>query len=437
MNDQQVQQNNWKLPFFTIWGGGAISLFGSSLAQFALVWWLTATTGSATVLATASLVALLPGVLLGPFAGAIVDRWDRRIIMILSDGASALAAALLVFLFWIDAVAIWHIYVIMLIRSLTGTFHFPAMQASVSLMVPEQQLTRIAGLNQLLHGSMSIAAPPLGALLLAIMPVYAVLGIDVVTAALAIGTLFVVRIPRPRRTAERVSSGAVSSLLGDMKAGLLYVWQWPGLVGVLGMATLINFLLNPAFSLMPLLVTGHFGGDALRLGWMNSAGGVGMLMGGLLLGAWGGFRRRMATSLSGLLGMSLGILVLGLAPANGFWLAFGAMIWTSIMMSLANGPMFALLQAVVAPEMQGRVFTLTGSLSGGMAPLGLLIAGPMADRFGVQVWYLIGGFACLMMGMIGFLVPTIFHIEDQVKSTPEHADEPALTFSHPLAKAVE
>src|SRR5688500_9070741 len=129
MNDTSDGSRRWKIPFFTIWTGGAFSLFGSSVAQFALVWWLTDTTGSATVLAAASLVALLPGVLLGPIAGAIVDRWDRRVIMIISDGIGALAAAALAYLFWIDMIAVWHVYVVMLVRSLAGTFHFPAMES--------------------------------------------------------------------------------------------------------------------------------------------------------------------------------------------------------------------------------------------------------------------------------------------------------------------
>jgi DHA3 family macrolide efflux protein-like MFS transporter len=157
------------IPFFTIWAGQAFSLVGSQVVQFALVWWLTQLTGSATVLATASLVALLPEIVLSPIAGAYVDRWNRRIVMIVADGLIALASLWLAYLFWIGATQVWHVYVILAIRAVGGSFHWPAMQASTSLMVPKEQLTRVAGLNQTLKGVLNIACPPLGALLLAIM----------------------------------------------------------------------------------------------------------------------------------------------------------------------------------------------------------------------------------------------------------------------------
>ena len=153
LNEAPQVESNWKRTFFLIWTGQAFSLLGSSLVQFALVWWLTQKTGSATVLAAATFVALLPSVFLGPFVGALVDRWNRRIVMIAADGMVALATAALVILFWLDIAQVWHVYVVLFVRSLTGTFHFPAMQASTSLMVPDKHLSRISGLNQALRAS--------------------------------------------------------------------------------------------------------------------------------------------------------------------------------------------------------------------------------------------------------------------------------------------
>ena len=149
-NPSQSIPHNWAARFFTVWGGQAFSLFGSSLVQFALVWYLTKQTGSATVLATATLVAMLPQIVLGAFVGALVDRWNRRLIMIIADGGIALATVALIYLFLSGQVQIWHIYLILMIRSLGQAFHFPAMQASTSLMVPEKHLTRISGANQTL-----------------------------------------------------------------------------------------------------------------------------------------------------------------------------------------------------------------------------------------------------------------------------------------------
>jgi len=372
MNLEQAkpQPSNWTVPFFTIWTGQAFSLVGSSLVQFALVWWLTQSTGSATVLATATLVAILPSVLLGPFAGALVDRWNRRVVMMVADGFIALATLGLAYLYSIGAMQVWHVYVIMALRAIGGSFHWPAMQASTSLMVPKEHLSRVAGLNQTIQGALNIVCPPLGALLLGVLPLHSIMMIDVTTAALAILPLFFVHIPQPQRIAPvTLAEGNKPSLWDDVREGLRYIWNWPGVMAMLIMATVINFLFNPAFSLMPILVTKHFGGQAMQLAWIDSAWGIGVVVGGLTLSVWGGFRRRILTTLVGLVGMGLGTLVIGLSPATAFELALAGMLLAGFMNPITNGPTFAVIQSVVAPEMQGRVFTVIGSLTAAMSPL--------------------------------------------------------------------
>src|SRR5262245_19620871 len=175
MENRNSQQST---SFWVLWGGQALSQFGSSLVQFALVWYLTQRTGSATVLATATLVALLPQVVHGPYAGALVDRWNRKAVMMVSDGVVAVATLGMAALFALGIVDVWHVYVIMLIRALGALFQFPAFTASTSLMVNKEQLGRINGLNQALQGLMQVIAPPLGALLLGIIPMQGVLAID-------------------------------------------------------------------------------------------------------------------------------------------------------------------------------------------------------------------------------------------------------------------
>ena len=197
--ENSSRSRGWMASFFLIWSGQAVSLLGSQLVQFALIWWLTQTTGSATVLATAVLVSLLPQILLGPLAGAIVDRWNRRMLMILADSLVALATVGLAVLFWTGLVQVWHVYALMLLRSAFGLFHWSAMQASTSLMVPKEHLSRIQGLNQMLNGVMNIGSAPLGALLLLWLPMQGILAIDIVTAAIAVTCLFFVAIPQPER----------------------------------------------------------------------------------------------------------------------------------------------------------------------------------------------------------------------------------------------
>lgn len=408
---QRDLPSNWAARFFTIWTGQAFSLFGSMLVQFALVWWLTKATNSATVLGLATMVALLPQVFLGPFVGALVDRWDRRLVMIVTDSLIALTTLTLAALAALGAMRVGHVFLVMFLRSVGGVFHWAAMQASTSLMVPERHLARVAGLNQTLNGALQIVAPPVGALLWGVLPLYGILAIDVGTALLAVLPLCFIPIPQP---ATRGRAAVPSSLIQDVMEGLRYIWRWPGVRALLLMATVINFTINPGSALMPIFITRHFGRGALELGWMESAWGIGVVVGGLVLSGWGGFHRRILTTLMGLVGMGVGVLVLGLVPPKGFILALAAMFFAGAMNPITNGPVFAILQARVNPELQGRVLTTIGSIAGAMMPLGTAIAGPVADWLGVQVWFLVGGAVCALMGVASFFIPVIVGMEDQM-----------------------
>jgi len=401
---------DWRKPFFLIWTGQSVSLLGSQLVQFALIWWLTEKTGSATMLAFASFFSYLPEVILGPFAGALVDRWNRRRVMIFADGLIALATVLVAALFWLGWIEVWHIFVVLFLRALGNLFHWAAMRASTSLMVPEKHLARIAGINQAVRGGVNIAGPPLGALLLSVMPIFSVLFIDVGTAMLAIIPLLFILIPQPEKTED--AAVTVRSVFSDVRQGLRYVLSWRGLCVLLVMAVMCNFFFTPLFSILPILVTDFFKGDAIELGWIESAWGVGVVAGGLLLGAWGGFKRRITSVLAGLIGMGLGMLLVWLTPADLFVLALVGMAFAGLSHPITNGPFQAIIQSRVAPEMQGRVFTLVASLATVAVPLSMLVAGPAADAYGPRVLYAFGGAGCLLMGVAGFFIPTMMHLED-------------------------
>jgi DHA3 family macrolide efflux protein-like MFS transporter len=414
---------NWKARFFTIWSGQAISLFGSRLVQFALIWWLTAETGSATVLAIASLFGLLPTVLLGPFAGALVDRWKRRQIILIVDTTIAMATLLLAYLFSIDAVGVGTVYVLLLVRGIGESFHWPSMSAATSLMVPNDQLTRVQGLNQMLQGGLNIAAAPLGALLLGLLPMQGIMLIDVGTAALAILPLLFITIPEVAQHGEKSVSGGAPTFWEDFRSGLKYVRSWPGLMMLMLLAMVINFLLSPAGALMPILVADYFKGGPLQLGWIEAAFGFGMIAGGLVLGAWGGFKKRILTSMFGLIGLGVGFSLIGFVPSNLFWLGVIGAFFAASMVSIVNGPIHAILQSAVEPAMQGRVFTLVGSLASAMAPIGLIVAGPVADAIGVQSWYVIGGLACILMAALGYSIPAVMNIEDNHRRAKDQVQE--------------
>lgn len=403
--------NSWARRFFTIWTGQAFSLLGSQLVQFALVWWLTSTTKSATVLASATLFAILPQVFIGPFAGALVDRWDRRRMMIVADALVALTTVGLIVIYATGNLQVWHVYAAMLLRSAFGAFHFPAMAASTSLLVPDEQLARISGLNQGLQGLMNIVAPPLGALLLTFLPLHGVLAVDIVTAALAILPLLFFVIPQPENRAVSENANLAKAVLVDIADGFRYVRAWPGLLALTFVAMALNFILVPSGSLMPLLVIQHFGGGAVQLGWLESVMGIGILAGGVTLGAWGGFKRKIITSLVGVALLGVGVLLLGLAPASLFGVALTAIFVQGFMSPMANGPIFAILQSTVKPEMQGRVMSLLNSGAAAMMPIGLGLAGPLADVIGIRTWYVVGGAACLLIALGCLFVQPLMNIE--------------------------
>ncbi|GAB4549019.1 MAG: MFS transporter [Anaerolineae bacterium] len=417
MTHMTALPSNWKARFFTIWGGQIFSLIGSSLVQFALVWWLTAQTGSATVLALAMLIAQLPQILLGPVAGTLVDRWNRRRVMLVADSVVAFATLILITLFATGSIQIWHVYALLLVRSAGGAFHYPAMQASTSLMVPNQYLARVAGLNQALQGIVNIVGPVLGAGLLAVAPIQTVLLIDVLTALIAITPLLFIPVPQPVRKPK--ANGEKTSLLQEMGEALRYIHDWQGMKTLIGMALLLNFLLAPTSSLLPLLVKAHYLGGPEQFAIVKLTFGVGIVVGGILLGVWGGFKKKIQTSLLGVAGLGLSVLVQGASPTTFF---AGIVIGTFIggaMNVIANGPLHAILQSSIVPEMQGRMMSFLGAASTAIIPISLLIGGPFADTFGVQVWYLLAGSICLVITLFAVGNKALMQIESGSSPTSQ------------------
>ncbi len=398
-------------PFFVIWGGQMLSLVGSSTVQFALIWWLTARTGSATVLATATLLGLVPQVALGPVIGTLIDRWNRKRVMLVADGVVAAASLVLAMMFFAGTATPTHVLALLFVRALASAFHAPAMTASTSLMVPEHLLTKIQGLNQSAEGLQLIVAAPLGALLYSILPMDGLMLVDVGTALIAIVPLLFVAVPQPA-SSDSDSEGEGASVWRETVDGFRYLRERRGHLMLILLSAGINMLLVPAFSLLPLFVLERLQGGPTQLAWITSAFGIGMLVGGILLGVWGGFARGIVTTLTGILGLGLAVLAVGLTPAGSFWWMLGSMATVGLIVPLVNGPVVAIMQATIAPELQGRVFTLLASLAASTAPIGLLLAAPVAELVGVGVWYVAGGAMCVAMGGLGFLIPTLMRIEE-------------------------
>ncbi|MBI0581977.1 MAG: MFS transporter [Methanomassiliicoccales archaeon] len=401
--------NSWKRSFFTIWGGQSFSLVGSALVQFALVWWLTVETGSATVLALGTLMGVLPQVLVAPWAGAYVDRWNRRRTMIAADSLISLMALLLMLAFLAGTAEVWMVLLAMFGRATVSGFHWPAMQAATSLMVPERHLGRVGGLNQAMFGLSSVIAAPAGAVMIALFPMWAVLSVDLITAVIAIVPLMFIHVPEPDRGVKEKAS-----LMNEMKEGLAFLKSWRGALSIMFLFMIANLLLSPAFSLLPLLVIDHFRGGAGEYAAMEALAGIGMLAGGVLLGVWGGGKRKIITMLVSTMVLSLAMTALGIVPAEVILLAYGLSAAVGLSISLLNGSMMAMMQASVPFAMQGRVFALISAGATAMMPVGLLLAGPLADAFGVRIWYLVAGVPMIFITLAYTLSGSVMHIEDQV-----------------------
>lgn len=407
---RQVTNENWAPRFFTLWGGQALSLLGSQLVQFAIIWYLTLKTNSATALAIASLMGLLPQVILSPFIGTWVDRGNRRAILISADATVAFATLVLVGLFALGRVETWHIYGLLFVRAVAGGFHQSAFGASVVLLVPKEQLARVQGFNQALYGGLNIISAPLGAFLYAALPMQGILSIDVVTALIAITILLFFQIPQPERGAA-----AKATFWQDFAAGFRYILAWRGLLIVLAMVMVINFFFTAVESLTPILISKHFQGDAPQLGWWQAMFAIGTIIGGILLGAWGGFKKKVVTAQLGLVLLGLATAIIGFTPAELFWLGLSANTLAGLVLPITNGSYGAILQSVIAPEMQGRVFAFIMSAAMLVSPLGLMIAGPISDAFGIQLWFWVSGITCSLMGIAGFFIHEVMQMEEEKK----------------------
>ena len=421
MKLMKTTNQNWTVRFIPLWVGQALSLLGSQLVQFAIIWYLTRETNSATTLAIASMMGLLPQVLLSPFIGTWVDRGNRRLILIAADATVAIATMTLAVLFALSAIQVWHIYLALFIRAVAAGFHQSAFGASIVLLVPKENLARVQGFNQALYGGLNIISAPLGAYLLAVLPMQGILGIDVGTALFAISILLFVRIPQPERSAQ-----TSSTFWQDFRAGFHYIITWRGLVILLCLVMVINFFFSATEALTPLLITNHFRGEAGQLGWWLSAFAVGTVLGGLILGAWGGFRRKVVTAQLGLVLTGLSTIVVGIVPADLFWVGLAANTAVGLLLPIINGSFGATLQATIKPEMQGRVFAFILSAAMLVSPLALVIAGPFADAFGIQSWFLIAGISCTLMGLLGFLSSDVMTMENKSKEqAPNVLTEPS------------
>lgn len=398
---------NWKKTFAIIWSGQFFSLLTSSVVNFAIILWLSLETESASVLAMASIFGLLPQAVLGLFTGVFIDRWNRKRIMIVSDTFIALCSLLLAILFYAGKVEIWHIYTLLAMRSIGSAFHSPAMQASVPLLAPKEELMRVAGINQTIMSVSNIAGPALGALLITFMDMSYVLLFDVAGALIACTSLLFVFIPNPQPDAE----AKVPNIFREMKEGIAEITKSKGLPALFIFSILCTFFMMPVSVLFPLMTLQHFDGNAFQMSIIEVAWGVGMLLGGALLGLrkWKISNITLINAMYVTLGLTF--FFSGILPAWGFVLFAILTVIGGISGSIYYSAFTVVVQTKIDPSALGRVFSMFGSVSLLPSVVGLTATGLIADVIGVANAFILGGIIIVLIGFISFINPSLKQLE--------------------------
>jgi DHA3 family macrolide efflux protein-like MFS transporter len=400
-------KQNWKLSFFTIWAGQAVSLITSAVLQMAIIWYLTDTTGSAMVLSMATMAGFLPQAILGTMIGVWVDRWNRKLVMIGADLVIAVAGVGLAAVALTMELPVWLVMVVLFIRSIGTAFHTPALGAVTPLLVPEDQLTKCAGYSQSVQSVSYILSPAIAAFLYAAWELYAIVAIDVLGALVACITVTMVAIPKQNAHSENVKS----SFFEEFKEGYRTLRQSKGLFALVWIGALYAFVFMPINALFPLMSMSYFGGTAAHASVVEVVFAAGMLVGGLLLGVWGGFKNRAWSIIFSVSLMGIALVISGLLPTSGFLI----FVLSSGLMGLSSpffsGVQMALIQEKIQPEYLGRAFGLLGSITSFSMPLGLIASGIFADRIGIHVWFMLSGWCIIGIAVLCVLLPSIRNLD--------------------------
>jgi len=426
--------------FVVVWAGQVFSLFGTAMSGFALTIWAWQLTGQATALALVGFFHFGPTVLLSPVAGALVDRWNRKLVMMLSDIASGVSTAVILALYLTGKLEIWHLYVTGAFSGAFQAFQWPAYSAAITMMLPKEQYARAGGMISLAQSGAEILAPLAAGLLLGVIGIAGILAVDLVSLAIAVAALLIAFIPQPPATAAGLASRG--NLWQESLYGFRYILARPSLLGLQLVFFGFNLVATLAMTVFAPMILARSGNNPAVLGTVQSFAGAGGVIGSLALSVWGGPKRRVhGVLVSMALSSLLGVMLLGVSHILPLWAAAG--FFASFFTPFANGSNQAIWQAKVDPDVQGRVFAVRRLIAQITAPLAMLAAGPLADRVfepgmqhggalssafgwlvgegpgaGMALMQVIFGLLGVAVALGGYLFPAVRHVEDIV---PDHA----------------
>jgi MFS family permease len=363
--------------FFIVWAGQVFSLLGSAMSRFALTIWAYQITGQATSLTTIAFFAFGPEVFMSPFAGALVDRWNRKLTMALSDIATGVSTLAMLALLLLGKLEIWQVYIAVAFAGFFTSFQWPAYSASISLMVPKEQYARASAMISLAESGTGILAPIFAASLIGIISISGIFAIDIFTLILALGALLIARIPQPKQSEE--GRKAQGSFLKESFFGFKYIFTRPSFLGLQTVFLLGNMLSGIGGILVSPMILAKTGQNATILGATESLGGLGGVLGGIVLSIWGGPKKKThGVFLGWALSSLFGLFLIGIGGSFPLWAA-GMFIGTFIS-PLINASNQAIWQSKVPPDIQGKVFSIRRLIAQVVAPISMLVAGPLADN---------------------------------------------------------
>ncbi len=429
--------------FVIVWLGQIVSVLASSMSQFGLSIWMYQQTESATAMGLMQVAFITPFLILSPIAGVMVDRYNRKLMMMVSDLAAIIATGGIFILFALGRLEFWHLYISAALNGIGNTFQWPAYSAAITTMVPKAQYSRANGLMSLMEAGPGVLAPMLAGALLPLIGLKGILTIDVLTFFFAIGALLFVFVPQPARTSAGEESRG--SLLHEAAYGFRYIFQRPSLLGLQLVFFFGNLFSGIGYTVLAPMVLARTASNSVVFGMVQSAGAIGGVVGGVVMSAWGGFRRRVHGVLLGWILLSVPFALVGIARDLPLWLP--AMFLTSLFGPLVNTSNQAIWQAKVAPDVQGRVFSARRLIAWLTNPISPIIGGTLADfalepamrsdgglaglfgwlvgtgpGAGMGLLMVICGLLCVLVPVICYFVPAIRNAETLL---PDHDQAPA------------
>ncbi|MBV6451420.1 MAG: hypothetical protein MHPDNHAH_02158 [Anaerolineales bacterium] len=425
--------------FTVVWIGQIVSVLASSMSQFALTLFMFDETGSALAMGTMQVFFITPFLLISPVAGVWVDRYDRKMMMMVSDIGAGIATLAILALQAMGILEFWHLYGASIIYGLAMAFQWPAYSAAISTMVPKEQLTRANSMMSLIEAGPQVIAPILAGALLPLITLTGILLLDIVTFLFAIGVLMVVHIPQPVRTEEGVKSQS-GGIWNEAAYGFKYIFARPSLLGLQMVFFFGNLFAGIGFTALAPMILTRSGGDSLAFGTVQSAGAIAAVVGGVVMSAWGGFKQRSYGVLLGWIVSGIGMAIIGFEGGLVFWIIGIAL--TEGVVPLVNGSNQAIWQSKVAPDIQGRVFSARRLIAWLTNPISPLIGGALADFVlepaaiagtglphalswlvgsgpgsGMRVLIVLCGFCATLVGVAGYFVSYIRNAESIL---PDH-----------------